>query len=84
MPSSVPTRKNVGSAAGKDMVVGARSSVLAGGGVASSRYSCGWVSMSIDQEQTMPSVEAVIMLCAFVVPTIFRLYTGWAWPRCPD
>ena len=39
MPSSVPTRKDVGSEMGKDMHVGLRSSVLLGGGVVSSRYS---------------------------------------------
>ncbi len=39
VPSSVPTRKDVGSDKGKDMHVGLRSSVLLGGGVVSSRYS---------------------------------------------
>ena len=39
MPSSVPTKNDVGSEVGKLMQVGLRSSVLLGGGVISSRYS---------------------------------------------
>lgn len=39
VPSSVPTRNDVGSETGNDMHVGLRSSVLLGGGVTSSRYS---------------------------------------------
>lgn len=65
MPSSVPTRKDVGSDSGKDMQMGARSSVLAGGGEVNSRYSWGTVSMSVVQPQTTPSVEHEMMLLAF-------------------
>jgi hypothetical protein len=68
--------KNVGSDCGNDMVVGARSSVLDGGGVVNSRYSWGWESISTVQPQTTPSVEEVRMLCAFWVPMIEILYTG--------
>lgn len=69
VPSSVPTRKEVGSDMGKDMQVGLRSSVFAGGGVMSSRYSLGTVIMSVVQPQTTPSVEHDMMLFAFWVPT---------------
>lgn len=69
VPSSVPTRKEVGSDVGNDMHVGLRSSVLLGGGVASSRYSWGKLSMSTVQPQTIPSVEHEMMLLAFWVPT---------------
>lgn len=65
--------KKVGSDCGKDMVVGAISSVLDGGMDVSSRYSCGWESISTVQPQTTPSVDAVKMLCAFCVPTIEML-----------
>jgi len=51
------------------MHVGLRSSVLLGGGVVSSRYSWGSVSMSVVQPQTTPSVEQEMMLLAFWVPT---------------
>ena len=70
VPSSVPTRKYVGSACGKAMQVGAKSSDLAGGGVASSSSSEGWASMSTLHEQTTPSVEQLTMLFAFWVPTM--------------
>lgn len=69
VPSSVPTRKEVGSEDGNDIQVGLRSSVLLGGGAVSSVYSCGWLSMSTVQPQTTPSVEQDIMLLAFWVPT---------------
>ncbi len=65
----MPTRKEVGSEGGKDMQVGLRSSVLLGGGVVSSRYSWGKLSMSRVQPQTIPSVEAEMILLAFCVPT---------------
>ena len=68
VPSSVPTRKDVGSEEGKDMQVGLRSSCLFGGGARSSRYSCGWLSMSTVQPHTTPSVETEMMLFAFWVP----------------
>lgn len=70
VPSSVPTRKEVGSAEGNDRHVGLRSSVLRGGGVMSSRYSWGWESMPTDQPQTTPSVEQEMILFAFWVPTM--------------
>lgn len=54
--------KNVGSDCGKDMVVGAISSVLDGGMDVSSRYSWGWESISTVHPQTTPSVDAVRML----------------------
>lgn len=73
--------KKVGSDWGNDMVVGARSSVLDGGGVESSRYSWGWESMSTVHPQTTPSVDAVKILCAFWVPMIEMLYTGCV---CPE
>lgn len=69
VPSSVPTRKEVGSEGGKDMQVGLKSSVLLGGGVVNSRYSWGKLSMSTVQPQTTPSVEHEMMLLAFWVPT---------------
>ena len=73
----MPTMKKVGSDAGNAMAVGARSSVLAGEGVFSTRYSCAWLSMSNDQEHTAPSIDAVMMLWAFFVPIMLMLYTGW-------
>lgn len=69
MPSSVPTKKLVGSAKGKAMHVGDKSSNFDGGGVMSSRDSCGWVSISAVHPQTTPSVEQEIILFAFWVPT---------------
>lgn len=72
VPSSVPTRNEVGSADGKDIHVGLRSSVLLGGGAVSSRYSWGWESISTVQPQTTPSVEHEIILFAFWVPTTER------------
>lgn len=47
--------------------------VNGGGGAESSRYSCGWLSMSTLQEQTMPSVLVLMMLWAFCVPTTLML-----------
>ena len=52
------------------MQVGAISSVLLGAGVASSRYSWGWASMSTVHVQTTPSVEQEMMLLALGVPTM--------------
>ena len=69
VPSSVPTRKDVGSDIGNDMHVGLRSSVLLGGGAVSSRYSWGRLSMSTVQPHTTPSVEQEMILLAFCVPT---------------
>lgn len=69
VPSSVPTRNEVGSEDGKDIQVGLRSSVLLGGGAVSSVYSWVWLSMSTVQPQTTPSVEQDIILLAFWVPT---------------
>ena len=69
VPSSVPTRKEVGSDDGNDMHVGLRSSILDGGGVVSSMCSWGRLSMSTVQPQTTPSVEQEMMLFAFWVPT---------------
>lgn len=80
VPSSVPTRKDVGSEEGNDMQVGLRSSVLLGGGAVSSTNSCGWLSISTAQPQTTPSVEQDMMLFAFWVPTRDIEYTGWVWP----
>jgi hypothetical protein len=70
----VPARKYVGSEAGKEIQVGATSSVLKalGFGALSSRNSCGCVSMSGDQAQTTPSVLTEITLLAFWVPTTAR------------
>lgn len=65
VPSSVPTRKEVGSAGGKAMQRGDKSSVLLGGGAVSDRYSWGWESISAVQPQTTPSVEQDMMLFAF-------------------
>lgn len=76
MPSSVPTMKEVGSDDGNDMHVGLRSSVLLGGGVVSSRYSWGKLSMSTVQPQTTPSVEQEMILFAFWVPTSDIEYIG--------
>ena len=74
-PCSVPARKYVGSDAGKEIHVGATSSVLYadGFGECSSRYSCGVVSISVDQAQTTPSVLTLITELAFWVPTTARL-----------
>ena len=72
MPSSVPTRKEVGSSAGKAMQVGERSSGLEGAGGAKLRCSWGWVSMSTVQVQRVPSVEQEMILWAFWEPVIER------------
>lgn len=80
VPSSVPTRNDVGSEVGKDIQVGLRSSVLLGGGETSSTNSCGWLSISTAQPQTTPSVEQEMMLLAFWVPTRDIEYTGCEWP----
>ena len=72
VPSSVPTRKEVGSVAGKDIHVGAKSSNFIGDklcGWVNSRDSCGAVNMSVVHPQTTPSVEQDMMLFAFWVPT---------------
>lgn len=58
----------MGSEWGNAMQVGLRSSVLEGGGVISSRSSCGCANMSTVQPQTTPSVEQLRMLFAFWVP----------------
>lgn len=72
-PSSLPTTKLFTSECGKSRQVTAtgfdcircRSSV-----------SWGWPSMSSDQEHSRPSVEMLIKLCAFWVPTTLMQYTG--------
>jgi len=80
-PSSVPTRKYVGSEWGKAIHVGLRSSVLEGGGATNSNNSWGCASISTVQPQTTPSVELLKMLFAFWVPTTEIEYTGWVWPE---
>lgn len=51
------------------MQVGAISSVFEGGGDVNSRSSWGWESMSTVHPQTTPSVEQLMILFAFCVPT---------------
>lgn len=41
-----------------------------------SRISWGWPNMSRDQEQSLPSVDILIRLWAFCVPTTLMQYTG--------
>jgi hypothetical protein len=80
VPSSVPVRKYVGSDVGKARHCGATSSDLEGGGACSSNLSWGCASISIDQVHNTPSVLQLMILLAFCVPTISRLYIGWVCP----
>lgn len=75
VPSSLPTMKLLKSLAGKE------TQVTATGRDCfcwlSSIVSCGWDNMSNDHEHNLPSVEMVIRLWAFWLPTTWIQYIGW-------
>lgn len=45
--------------------------------------SIGWFKLSTLHEHNLPSVDILIKLCAFWLPTTVMLSTGWVW-ACDD
>jgi len=73
VPSSLPITKLLTSPCGKAKHVAA---IAFDCFVCNSNASCGCDSMSRLHEHNLPSVEILIRLCAFCVPTTLKQYTG--------